>query len=671
MYYAALQSDGSPLPDWVHFNPSSITLNGVTPSTTYLTTPRSLSLALQEGYSGASLPFDLFVAEHEVSLATSSLPTINVTATTDFSVSLNSADYSGVLLDGQPIQPTDIVVVEVDTSFYGEWLNYDTDSRTLSGEPPDDLHEEPVLPVTITTTVNQTLETNVSIAVVPSYFTSSTLQPVLVEAGHALAFALTPFFSNATGVNGKDDVALSASFDPDNSTAFLSFDPNAATVSGTIPTNFSDYTHITITFTAYSHVTHSTSHASLPVSLTLSDYAHSHDKVGAGLSPAAKAKLLLVLGIIGGIIQFGMGLALLRRCSRVKDTAVQGEEGTRAWTDEEKKWYGIDVDNEATGNELRRVQTRTGDSTFSPGGVVQSPGLMRKADFMGKIRSTARHVSDTVKAIGSVSRNTKKRPVIGKPKLIMAEDGTRANANDLRRTRSSSVDDPFDDINASYAPSAASGWTGASIGLPSSPSSSTATRSVPRRRPDFGPPTASRSPSTMLLATPPLAHVSKTHAYAHGAPLSRSSSAGSNGSDDSARTHATEAVVQRAERARSVRSGRSGSVVSFQTHQTGQSQSHAGPSAAPVRPRLVPFTSATRVPAPKMVNGHDQVAVGNAHGKTKRVTSQMAKVFRSMSIEKRFSQAEGTPGDDLSVGIEYVRALGDNEETSPGMSVLR
>ena len=231
MYYAALQSDGSPLPDWVHFNPSSITLNGVTPSTTDLTTPRSLSLALQEGYSGASLPFDLFVAEHEVSLATSSLPTINVTATTDFSVSLNSAaDYSGVLLDGQPIQPTDIVVVEVDTSFYGEWLNYDTDSRTLSGEPSDDLHEEPVLPITITTTVNQTLETNVSIAVVPSYFTSSTLRPVLVETGHALAFALTPFFSNATGVNGKDDVALPASFDPDNSTAFLSFDPNAATV---------------------------------------------------------------------------------------------------------------------------------------------------------------------------------------------------------------------------------------------------------------------------------------------------------------------------------------------------------------------------------------------------------------------------------------------------------
>ncbi len=50
----------------------------------------------------------------------------------------------------------------------------------------------------------------------------------------------------------------------------------------------------------------------------------------------------------------------------------------------------------------------------------------------------------------------------------------------------------------------------------------------------------------------------------------------------------------------------------------------------------------------------------------------MARVFRSESVERRVSRAEGREngrdisGDDLSVGIEYVRALGDD---ASGLSV--
>ena len=685
VFYGALQTDGSPLPDWIEFNPNSITFNGVTPSTVDVKQPRSLALALhasdQEGYSAASLPFTIFVAEHELSLATSSLPTINVTASSDFSVSLNSpVDFSGVLLDGHPIQPSDIVTLQVDTSYYGEWLNYDTDSRTLSGNPPDDLDKEaPVLPVTIATTVNQTIETNVSIAVVPSYFSSPSLQPVLVQAGQSINFNLVQYFSNLTGVD-RGDVSLSAAFDPDNSTQFLSFDPNAATVGGTVPANFTAYSHITITFTAYSHVTHSTSHTSLPISLTASDYAHSHNKTPSNLSTATKAKLLLGLkiafGVIGGVVLLGLCLAGLRRCARVPDTAVEGEEGTYAWSEEDKKWYGIgiEVDGETVGPELRRVRTRMDDEQSTPGSLrqVASPGVMRKSEFLSKVRSTARQVSDTVKAFGSTNKN-RRRPVIGKPTLIMTEDGRRANMNDLRLVKTSTSDDPFDDANAPsnhYAPSALSGWTGASASIPGSPSSSTGGRSIPRRRPDFAPPSGNEkhSPSTVLLATPPQTYTSKTHAYAQGAPLARSSSVDSDDSNDSAKTHATEAVVQRAERARSIRSGHSASVVSFQAQSHVE---HHGPSSnGPARPRLVPFTSAARVPVPKMPSTtfdsvQDRSVAGNIQGKTKRVTSQMAKVFRSVSTEKRFSQAEGAPGDDLSVGIEYVRALGGgNDEAS-------
>ncbi|THG94916.1 hypothetical protein EW026_g6650 [Hermanssonia centrifuga] len=714
VFYAALQTDGSPLPDWIKFNPRSITFNGVTPSVHEYSVPHTLSLALhasdQEGYSASSLPFDLWVSEHEVSLVTSSLPTINVTAGSSFSVTLNSpADFSGVLLDGSPIQPSDIVEMEVDTSYYGDWITYDTDSRTLTGDPPEDLNggeENPVLPVTLVTDVNQTIETNVSLAVVPSYFSAASLQPVLVQSGRSLTFSLTQFFSNVSGINGQDDVSLSAAFDPENSTSFLNFDPTAATVSGTVPTNFTSYSHVTITFTAYSHITHSTSHTSLPISLTPADFANSHNiSSSSGLSPSVRAKLLLGLkiafGVVGGLVLFGLGLAAFRKWAHVPDTAMEGEEGTRAWTAEERKWYGIGIevddddgkayhDTEAV--QLGRTQTRdygglgvgigAADATFSPRSILQSPGVMRKSDFMDKIKSTARQVSDTYRRTlavvsGSGNANARKKPIIGRPTLLVFEDGRRANADDLpfaNRGTPGMLQDPFDDINTSqYAHSA---MTGTSI--VGSPSSSTDSKSIPRRRPDFGPPGAGRSP--LLLTTPPLAHTANTHTLKLSRQMSNNSvtSLKTDESAGSLGTHAAEAVVQRAERARSVKSfgGRS-SVFSLATHQTQQTvdtQSHdhsigAETTTGAARPRLVPFTSSSRVPVPKLPSLHstpvntDDSARESGKGGKKRVVSQMAKVFRSVSTERRFKEGEGESAegsDELSVGIEYVKALGDD-----------
>ncbi|KAI0684031.1 hypothetical protein BC835DRAFT_1553407 [Cytidiella melzeri] len=737
VFYAALQRDGSPLPSWLQFNPRSITLDGVTPPTLGSGSPLTyLALGLhasdQEGYSGALLPFDLYVASHEVSLTSAALPTINVTANSPFSVSLNSpADFSGILLDGEPIKPADITTLQVDTSFYGDWLEYDTSSRTLSGTPPEGDDRPTLLPVTIATTVNQTIETNVSLAVVPSYFSADTLQPVLVQVGDSLHFSLSQFFSNATAVSGQDDVSVSASFDPEESTSYLAFDPSAATLSGMVPSNFSTstYSHITISFTAYSHITHSTSHTTLPISLTEADFKHSNDDVnshsdGSNLSPAARKKLLLGLeiafGIVGGMVLFGLLLAGFRKCAAVPDNAIIGEDGEKAWTAEEKKWYGIGIEvagETYSGPEnspsLRSQSSRSTSSVGRaplrrvPTGYTRSPadqrmlspggGMMRKVDFLGKVKETARKVSgNTVRVVndtyrravggGSSTKQGIPKFTIGKPTLIMTEDGQKANADDLsythgpRRSRRRSQD-PFDDTR--YAESGiselddASGVTETSFA--GSPLSSTAGRSapsLPRRRPDFGPPLRSSSGiRNTALRTPPQAHVSRTHVYA--APLTRQLSLESTGSGSG--SDGEVAVVHRAERARSIRSltGRDGSVWSFETHKTARSQD-TGKGKGVDRPRLVPFTSASPVTVPKVPSTHFAVAdvaqddekpvSGNiqAHPRTKRVVSQMARVFRSESTERRVSRAEGRTngkdisGDDLSVGIEYVRALGDD-----------
>lgn len=736
VYYAATKADGSPIPEWIYFNPKEITFNGFTPKATNIsgTTPYTISLALhgsdQQGYSASSLLFDVVISQHELSLAASSLPTINITSETPFSVSLSSpVDFYGVLLDGKQIQPAQIVALEVDTSYYGDWLKYDTASRTLSGQPPGSLEDgdrSTLLPITLTTTVNQTIETNVSIAVVPSYFATSQLQPILVNPGQPIDFNLTPFYSNETGLDGqRDDVNLTASFEPDDASGFFSFDPSSGLLTGTVPSNSGsngvNYTHISVTFTAYSRVTHSTSHTTLSVSLSPSDFAHQHGPAH-GLSTAAKAKLVLGLkiafGIVGGMVSLGLFLACMRRCSRVKDTALEGEEGMRGWTDAERKYYGVGI--EVNGKPLSgplspkakekgydwsdtairgvsppledkytalspRKQLNRNPSSMSH---IQSPRMMRKGEFIGKIKVTARKVSDTVRFVGdSISKHThafgslgpkpKRRPMISRPVPVTPAEGVSSLAprrvdrlqqlGILGRSGSQSSSPrhpevlPFEEIDFSqYATSA---MTGTSI--TGSPSSSTGGRSIPRRRPDFGKPPK----NPLVLTTPPQARLQGREISRRRSSLD---SASSLDTTSSSHTHAAEAVIQHAHHAVSVRSGRSASNASV----ISSPQTHAH---ATEKMTIVNFTHANRVPVPKLPSGYftgeddasvdaDRNVAGNEKGKTKRVASQVAKVFRSSSTSLRADKS--SEDDALSLGIEYVQVFGDDSR-GPGDYFLR
>lgn len=732
LYYAATREDGAPLPSWIEFNTKAITFDGVTPmqgSSEPMTVSVALHASDQEGYSAASVPFDIVVAAHELSLPMSSLPTINITASTPFNFSLTSPDdFFGVLLDGQPIQPSQILSLDIDTSSYKNWLKYDSSTRTLSGIAPDDADGEadsPVLPVTLTASVNQTIETNVSLAIVPSYFSTPTLQPVLALPGADLHFDLVQYFSNSTGLGSqRDDVNLTAAFDPTSASSYLNFDPGSAQLSGTPPSNIpSSYTHITITFTAYSHVTHSTSHTSLPISLSNADY--SKQKTG-GLSAAAKAKLLLGLkiafGIISGVIGLIFGLALLRRCARVPDTAMSGEEGTRAWTADEMKWYGIgiEVDGKVTegpphasqeilsgddsrsekehhvgasrmpdasaaglGVALHRVLTRTlshprsllsprSPHTLQSPQSPQSPGVMRKGEFIGRIRATARIVSDKARNVSDAyhrSVGRRRKPVIGKPTLIMTSDHRVSAMTGVPLDGLPFTNDalgpplpsraraplPFEDGNASqYAPSGISSIVG-------SPSSSTGGRSIPRRRADFAPPRS-------FLKTPPQAHAADKKA-ARGS-VDSVGSAMSLASNISMRTHEAEAVVQMATRATSMRSGIS---LGSERDSRGHGANAKGPEAG--RPRLVPFTSASRVPVPKVpVSDPDAPVAGTTQGaKTKRVASQVARVFRGVTgVGRAPAVAEGgeRSADDLATSAQYVHVLGDDAQSAASIGMF-
>lgn len=678
IYYDVLQADGSPLPSWITFDPDSITFNGVTPHEDAIASPVTLSFALhasdQKGYTASILPFDLVVALHELSISQGSLPTVNITASTPFILSLSSpADFSGIFIDESPLQPANISALSIDTSQYHRWLEFDEASMTLSGQPPNDLTPNhngpgPILPVTLTS-INQTLHTNISLAVVPSYFSESNLQGIVIDPGDQIRFSLQQDFSNATRISDQqDDVSLTATFDPSQAGQYLSFDSSTALLTGTIPAKSQlDYSRTTVTFTAYSHITHSTSHASLVISFTASKVGPGGIKHGhlTSLSVGARKRLILGLsitfGAIGGLILLTVFLSIFRRCARVRDTALMGEEGTHAWTAEERKWYGIGVDVEKIGRdlvvgrgpgwtkpsngsdssekgslegarppanenpfepELERQADRSGPyghlglglRRVSPRATSGHPptsrsAVMSKSEFVGKVRQTARKVSDKVRMVSDKytrMRVRRLRPPISRPTMVTH---TETDANGLTVTGP-----PFAGPGVPYTVNPFSDFDGSrGTSLTDSPTSSSGGRSIPVRRADFASPRfGPQRPSPARVQD-------------------RRDSVGS------LATHAGEATLHTASRATSIRS-----------------LNGAHQSEHPERPRVVQFTSSTRVPVPKLPSGQLVNGQGaQVAGPPRRIASQTATVFNAGEGRRQESV------DGLNLGMHYVNTLGE------------
>jgi axial budding pattern protein 2 len=628
--YTVLQADGSPLPPWMVFNTKGITLGGFVPSLSLLPTPYSLSLALhaldKNGFSAAHAVFDVVIASQEVHAVFDSLPTVNTTSPS-LDVSFNSSmDFAGVLVDDAPIDLQDVDSVIIDVSQYS-WLDYDADSRRLTGQLPGDfaMRNATVLPVILSTTsrFNQTLNTRVKLAVVPSYFSKDTLPPILAAPGRDVHFDLTPFFSNA--IEGEN-VDLTASFSPSDASAYLSFDTASAILSGKVPSSGVDYSHITVTFTAYSRLTHSTSHTSLPISLTPADYGHTQPTTGPRFRKPHKNLTLVLgitLGLLGGLLVLGLLLAALRCWARPPDSALTGEAAIRAMTESDRQWY--DIENAADGGDsaekgysvrangqweelglgLSRTITRVSSSDER---TLASPGQLSKAEFLGRLRATVRDVSNRYRRA--------RKSAIGPPVLVEAGD---PRALSIPAT-------PTIPALEGYEPA---GYTGTTSSLRGSPSLSTDGRSIPQRRADFAPP---RMPAPVAVA---------------GARHSLDSEM-SLASDSSTHSHAAEAVVQRATRARSVRSARSA---------FGQSQ-------VDTRARIVPFT-ASRVPAPR----DGAAGAGTSFSPPRRASSLSASVVRVVAPPQRHVRGGGssaTETDELHVGLHYVRALGEDAREASG-----
>jgi axial budding pattern protein 2 len=634
--YAVLQADGSPLPSWITFNSDEITLNGVTPPLDELSSPY-LTLALHvsdlSGFSIASELFDVVIAAHELYASTRGLPSVNITSSTTLDVLFNSQIYfDGVFVDGAPLDLQNLVLLEIDVSRY-TWLHYDAYSRRLTGQLPSDFGawNATVLPVVLNTVYNQTLRSQVNLASVASYFLKDPLPQISVGPGKEVNFHLTPFLSNAT----LGDVDLTTSYEPSDASSYLHFDKSSAVLSGPIPSwDKIDYSLVTVSFYAYSYLTHSTSHTSLPISFAPTDHEHTQPTTGSA-SRGPRKRLALGLGIalalLGGLLVLGLLLAALRCFARPPDPALTGEAATHAMTESDRQWYGIGDAGQAeymSNNAEKGFGVRTNRQgelgigppcamTFASSNderLSASPGQLSKAEFLGRLRSTVRKVSNRYRSA--------RKSAISRPVLVLEAGDPRILGTPLT---------PAIPALSGYEPM---GYSGTTSSLRASPSSSTGERSIPQRRADFAPP---RVPAPAPVAI----HV----------PSRSLDSDISLASDSSTRTHAAEAVVQRAARARSVYGASGG-----QKPRVNDDENHAG------RARVVPFT-AGRMPAPH--GGTDTGVPPPA-----RASSLSASVVRPIVPPSRQQEQPWAVGaseaDELHVGLRYVRALGEDTREGSG-----
>lgn len=554
----------------------------------------------------------------------------------------SSLDYSGLLIDGRPIQSANISEVLIDTSQFGSWLKYESSTRRLSGEPPDNLGTLTLspLPVEISTSFHQQIHTNVSIALVPSFFTAEAFEDLLVAPGQMVNFKLASLISVRTDLGPPSNVNLTATFEPENSNSFLVFDNKTMLLSGTIPPTFESDT-IKVTFTAFSRVTHSTSHANLNLSLDRGRNASSPTSAEQKARSHVLLGIAIAFGIIGGLLLLIALVAICRRYGRGKGSAYSSEEGRRGLHDNEEQWYGFGAiekrePSQSEGvlvnlsDSIRRFgsttlgRIRPGASANSfrspppPSGLILSPGgtSMKKAEFVGKLRDAVRVVSDKYTSVSRRIRPSKSKPrlVIGLPQQAPENPGTP----------------PFRTPMPENPP--------ASLSLGGSPSSSIPD-SIPTRRADFAPPKGTPPRQSSLLSS--TRGIGPSVNYEQNSPRSTSDRS-------SIESHTREAVVRTA-RAMSVRSGHSVSV-SYPS----QTLADGG------RPRLVPFTSSSRVPVPRIPsgdNGNLTADYGTPAG-LKRIASLSAEV-----------EGKGSREEDLG---SYVRAFGmdTSDDAVPSFSSL-
>ncbi|KDQ18818.1 hypothetical protein BOTBODRAFT_28316 [Botryobasidium botryosum FD-172 SS1] len=651
IFFAARLKNGSDLPEWIKFDNRTVTFDGFAPEESTTEVPTALDITLfgsdSPGHSaGVSDSFRLVVASHDYSLA-APLSILNTTSDVPFHSALGKHLEEHILIDGKPLHQVSngSSAIDADTKHI-PWMSFDSATKTLRGRPPTGVVQESVVAVQIIPagdSFNPTLHANVSIHVVPSYFNSTTLPPLLVHPGSQISFSLLPFLSNHTLPGER--FALSALLNPHAATSWLAFTPSPPALVGTVPPHTVGPETLNVTFTARSLLTSADSRTSLIIAF--SQPPEFVNPVGGphgshALSKSGKIAIAVSLAVFGGLILLCCILAGCRRYCAARDREV----------DEEPREYIIEQDKEERASYYKDKSHFSAMSTAQlarpTNGPPNSPSPKRipKAQFFRAV------LSRSASRLFPSSSQQRPRPVISNPRPV--ENMKTADSGHSffgMITPAGTTRDGSDNVeNGSVATASSAEGSLSSTGshegrrpprpsLPQggssdfegavtegesdpatfawlrghAPDSESSLSSVPRKRNDFIPPSALRMPPKSKSA--PLAH--------------------RRGGSESGSEAEEEGVVTTAARVEMVKPARS--IASIR----GAAEVEPVSQAPNSRPRLVPFLSEQRSP----------------------VTSPV--IDRSVSHKVLLGRnAPSAPEEHrLTVGLSYLGPFGDDDET--------
>lgn len=322
VFYSASLADGSPLPDWLTFNNSTVTFDGLTPKVNK-TTVFQVVLGASDvlGFQDKTDGFNITVSPHDFSAAANS-SSLNITADgTVVDIQINLIPLKGLCLDGKPISEKDLPASNIllDTTVLS-WLKYEPSNSTLSGPPPKDLVGQKFsLPVDLVDRYGDVLNTTLDIAFLPSAFTSPQLPSVVLVPGVDAKIPLDQYFSD-----GDRLLNVTASFSPPSASAYLTLSPDNV-IHGTVPQDF-NVDAVIVNLRAVDPVRNAVSTGTLPLSFAAPKTNLTTTPQAYGLSKGAIIAMAAVGAIVGCLLLLGLLLFAYRRCclGRSRDRAASG-----------------------------------------------------------------------------------------------------------------------------------------------------------------------------------------------------------------------------------------------------------------------------------------------------------------------------------------------------------
>lgn len=228
-YYGRSQDFNAPLPNWLFFDESNLKFSGTAPVVNSEIAPETdysfvLIATDIDGYSGASIDFQIVVGAHSLTTAVENTLVINITDSGSFSYDI-PWDY--IYLDGSVINSTDVAALDlVDAP---SWVSI-SDNQTLVGTLPSNTTSV-TFELSIYDVYYDTVYLSFVIESTQDLFAVEYLSNVNVTRDEWFEYSLLP--SQFTSYNAT---TVSATF---NSTAdWLSFQSSNLTFLGFAPSNF-------------------------------------------------------------------------------------------------------------------------------------------------------------------------------------------------------------------------------------------------------------------------------------------------------------------------------------------------------------------------------------------------------------------------------------------------